>query len=108
MTPLIESRPPPNGLFKFVRGGGKIGYEDIQLDHEEIAAKFGIGVQVVQKRGNPKIVVDDAGYMTVEAVRIILDEHTSTCEIRGDWDEARDETARIITSATGLPVKQGW
>ena len=101
MAPVVEQGSTiPAGLYKFVRDGQIIAYDDPDFEHREIAVNFGLGEESIQGRR----VVDDAGKFRVDYSHIVISDQSGSCDYRGKLVPARYKTAEITHNLTGQEV----
>lgn len=86
---------------RLIRLGNRIIYSNHPtLSHESIAHNEG----VTETGPRNKLVVDDGAFFRFEDGILIADGETSSCIIRGDKDEARKETNRLIAEIRGQAI----
>ncbi len=101
--PSINKETEREGLnrVKFIRVGDVIYYSDNPFAiHAEIADEYGVK-ESARKGDRDYPIVDDAGIMQTKGGLLYFREETSSCQIRGNSNEARQDTIRIAKGIFG-------
>jgi hypothetical protein len=106
MSPKLEKEKPPlNVLVRFVRDGEKVAWEDPdQFTHTQIAEEHQLG-QPTKPGSLAKRVAGDAGLLANMGKEYLITGDSGAVVPRGNAQQAREETAKVVAKATGKPVK---
>ena len=104
---MRQGQTPPIGIYKFVRDGTKIAYDDPENQHIDIAIQHRLGEKRM-KGPDTIVLVDDAGYIRVDTPNdFVVDDQSSTCVLRSsDFRGERDRTVELIAQITGKNVSK--
>lgn len=108
MSPLFssDSALEPGENYKFVRDGDKVAYETRKSRHSNIARANNIGDDDLDLKNDlASRRLDDAGWLKLRGEIIIVWASSSSCQLRGEHEEARTKTCEVISKITGRRIE---